>query len=84
MSNIRMSADVDVATDKFHCCKTNSKFSDQQAPIYKEHSKKPSLTIIDFNQLTRGGLDLAISKNRVNVDLRQPMPRRKIHLPKRQ
>lgn len=38
-------------------------------------STEPKLTIIDFNQLTKGGLDLATGKNRAKV-VRRASPRR--------
>ncbi|XP_051164200.1 cytosolic carboxypeptidase 6 isoform X1 [Leptopilina boulardi] len=38
-------------------------------------STEPKLTIIDFNQLTKGGLDLATGKNRAKI-VRRASPRR--------
>lgn len=35
--------------------------------------QQPKLTIIDFNQLTRGGLELATGKNRLEVLVRRPI-----------
>lgn len=37
---------------------------------------EPRLTIIDFNQLTRGGLELATSRNRATVARRSVKTRR--------
>lgn len=39
-------------------------------------SVEPQLTIIDFNQLTRGGLELATSKNRAKVARRAAKSKR--------
>lgn len=36
------------------------------------HPAEPRLAIIDFNQLTRGGLDLATGKNRAKVMRKSP------------
>ena len=54
------------------CRKRSYRFRSPGAPLDRvqalsRHPAEPRLTIIDFNQLTRGGLELATSKNRAKV-----------------
>lgn len=54
----------------------------QELPATAQENKEPSLTIIDFNQLTRGGLDLATGRSKPNNTIapgkRRPSPKRKL------
>ncbi|KAK1136183.1 hypothetical protein K0M31_000748 [Melipona bicolor] len=54
------------------CRNRSYRFRSPGAPLDRvqalsRHPAEPRLTIIDFNQLTRGGLELATSKNRAKV-----------------
>ncbi|XP_029050884.1 cytosolic carboxypeptidase 6 isoform X1 [Osmia bicornis bicornis] len=63
------------------CRNRSYRFRSPGAPIVRvqplsRHPAEPRLTIIDFNQLTRGGLELATSKNRAKVARKAAKPRR--------
>lgn len=63
------------------CRNRSYRFRSPGAPVVRvqplsRHPAEPRLTIIDFNQLTRGGLELATSKNRAKVARKAAKPRR--------
>lgn len=75
MSGTRMSqlgTGIGSGTGVGGCRNRSYRFRSPGAPLDRvqalsRHPAEPRLTIIDFNQLTRGGLELATSKNRAKV-----------------